>query len=723
MTLPEKQSMNDKNSHTLQMSAKIPLLSGTSVAAKKGELKSYFQQTWALYESLFDTISADEAYFLRPESLRHPLIFYFGHTATFFINKLILGKFIDQRVDSKIESICAVGVDEMSWDDLDTSHYSWPTVQQVKEYRNRVKKRIIELIDKMDLELPITPNSLAWVILMGIEHERIHIETSSVIMRMLPLQYLRKDAHWAACPYVGDAPKNQLLPVQASTFTLGKPVDDQTYGWDNEYGSKNVNVAAFKTSKYLVSNQEFMAFVEHDGYLKSEYWDEEGQNWLAFTKATMPRFWTKKGGDYYQRNLFEVIKLPLNWPVEVNNLEAKAFCNYKSAQTSSHIRLPTEPEWFSLRNKMSEDLPTWQEAPGNINLEYFASPCPVDKFSTDGIFDVIGNVWQWTESPFDGLSGFKVHPLYDDFSTPTFDGKHNLIKGGSWISTGNEAQKHSRYAFRKHFFQHAGFRYIQSDSADIPVDKVNTFEADALVAQQLEFNYGDLSANASHPLGYENYAVSCVKACLSHFDQPQNLTALDLGCSVGRSSFELASHFAHVDAIDFTARMIQHAFGLQEQGESRYTIKTEGELMAFKDININQHPYAEVRNKINFSQGDACNLKPLYSGYDLIFCANMLERQYDPERFLNTIDSRLNAKGYLVLTSCYDWSDEDKMISQWLGGVKVNGENFTTLDGLQHLLGERFELIETKDIPYLLRESARKYQFNNSQMSIWRLKN
>ncbi|MFT5164625.1 MAG: hypothetical protein ACI9FJ_003232, partial [Alteromonadaceae bacterium] len=91
MTLPEKQSMNDKNSHTLQMSAKIPLLSGTSVAAKKGELKSYFQQTWALYESLFDTISADEAYFLRPESLRHPLIFYFGHTATFFINKLLLG--------------------------------------------------------------------------------------------------------------------------------------------------------------------------------------------------------------------------------------------------------------------------------------------------------------------------------------------------------------------------------------------------------------------------------------------------------------------------------------------------------------------------------------------------------------------------------------------------------------------------------------------------------
>lgn len=51
---------------------------------------------------------------------------------------------------------------------------------------------------------------------------------------------------------------------------------------------------------------------------------------------------------------------------------------------------------------------------------------------------------------------------YTMISTPTFDGKHNLIKGGSWISTGNLALKSSRYAFRRHFFQHAGFRYVVS---------------------------------------------------------------------------------------------------------------------------------------------------------------------------------------------------------------------------------------------------------------------
>ena len=121
-----------------------------------------------------------------------------------------------------------------------------------------------------------------------------------------------------------------------------------------------------------------------------------------------------------------------------------------------------------MRNDLETDQADWKVAPGNINLEHGASACPVDTFSTtlkngSQIFDLIGNVWQWTETPIDALPGFEVHPAYDDFSTPTFDGQHNLIKGGCYFSTGNYAIKDSRYAFRRHFFQHAGFRYIESD--------------------------------------------------------------------------------------------------------------------------------------------------------------------------------------------------------------------------------------------------------------------
>jgi hypothetical protein len=59
------------------------------------------------------------------------------------------------------------------------------------------------------------------------------------------------------------------------------------------------------------------------------------------------------------------------------------------------------------------------------------------------------------------FTGFEVHPIYDDFTMPTFDDKHNMIKGGSWISTGNLRIPQSRYAFRRHFFQHAGFRLVE----------------------------------------------------------------------------------------------------------------------------------------------------------------------------------------------------------------------------------------------------------------------
>src|SRR5674476_1605590 len=76
----------------------------------------------------------------KADPLRHPMIFYYGHTATFYINKLIISKIITERINPLFESMFAIGVDEMSWDDLNTSHYSWPSFVEAKEYRNKVRK-------------------------------------------------------------------------------------------------------------------------------------------------------------------------------------------------------------------------------------------------------------------------------------------------------------------------------------------------------------------------------------------------------------------------------------------------------------------------------------------------------------------------------------------------------------------------------------------------------
>ncbi|MEY8214847.1 MAG: 5-histidylcysteine sulfoxide synthase, partial [Colwellia sp.] len=712
-------------------------LNGVSVDEKKQELKAYFKQTWGEYESLFSLINDEEAYFLRPEHLRHPLIFYFGHTASFYVNKLMLGKFISTRVNSKLEAICAVGVDEMSWDDLNSEHYDWPSVTEVRNYRKEVGLLIENLIDKMPLTLPIAPDSMAWIILMGCEHERIHIETSSVIMRMLPLKYLTANKNWLTCTDTGNAPQNSVVPIKGKAVTFGKPVSDATFGWDNEYGEASLTVPNFKASKYLVSNQEFLGFVEAGGYQQTQFWTEEGQQWLAFTQVTMPRFWlesseinnknTKNTVKYWQRNLLNEIPLPLNWPVEVNYLEAKAFCQWKNSTLNTIdkqdgiYRMPTEAEWLCLRDNIPDDLVDWQKAPGNINCEYYASSCPIDKFEHQGLYDVIGNVWQWSESTIDGFQGFEVHPLYDDFSTPTFDGKHNLIKGGSWISTGNEAQRNSRYAFRRHFFQHAGFRYVQSQADKLPDLESNHFENDADIAQQLHAHYGE--KKSATPLSIKNYNQQITEHVVTYINK-YNITpdkCLDLGCGVGRTSFALAPYFTQLDGVDFSARYIQHGVNLQLGKSVRYVLENEGDIVDFYEVSLLDVNLPCSKN-IHFSQGDACNLKAVFDGYDVIIAQHILEKSYNPRLFLQRIHQRLNQGGLLILVSNYDFNEQSTAKNNWVGGMKVNGENVTGFEGVSSILKSHFNLLEQHQLTQVIKINPRRFNLNLPHLTVWQLK-
>ena len=690
------------------------LLTGESVSKKREELHEYFEQTWRLYESLFEVINNDNAYYKKAEPLRHPLIFYYGHTATFFINKFKLGKIIEQRVNEDFEAMFAIGVDEMSWDDLNQEHYDWPSVRAVRQYREEVRHLIHCVIDDMEITLPITQDQPAWAVLMGIEHERIHLETSSVIIRQLPIEDVSEHPLWASCTDTGNAPNNSWVSVSGKSVVLGKSQADATYGWDNEFGQQNCRICDFKVSKYLVSNQEYLEFVQQQGYLKRRFWSQEGQAWLDYTKAQMPRFWIERSGKFWQRNLTEEIPLPMNWPVEVNQLEAKAFCNWKAEKEQKTVRLLTEAEWTLLRENIDGDAPTWPEIPGNLQLAFYASSCPVNRFEHAGIYDIVGNVWQHTETPIDGYSGFEVHPLYDDFSTPTFDGKHNLIKGGSWISTGNEALSSSRYAFRRHFYQHAGFRYVQSEQNPQEMNSMNIYETDELISQYLEFHYG---AEYFH---VRNFSVNGIEQVMQSIELKQHSKALDIGCSVGRATFELAKHFEHVDGIDFSARFIQQAYALTEHGEKRYTIRTEGDLVEFKCASLQELGYSHLANKVNFMQGDACNLKPQFSGYDLVYASNLIDRLSDPRVFLDKITERINQGGYLVIASPYTWLEDYTDKSKWLGGIKVNGENQTTLDGLTEALINSYELIAVKEVPFVIRETRRKFQHSLSEMSIWR---
>ena len=301
----------------------------------------------------------------------------------------------------------AVGVDEMSWDDKLEDRLDWPHPSEIFAYRQQVRESVLAIIDSQPLSLPIEWNSVFWAILMGIEHERIHIETSSVLIRQLPINvFFNQTEKELNTPWdntckvgvfshttddvlsfvpnlgaIGHSAQNELIHVSGKYVTYGRKIDDfshnlAVYGWDNEYGEMAMSVPDFNASKYLVSNEEYYEFVVDDGYTTQSYWTDEGWRWVQSTASRMPKFWIQKNDKYYLRNMLNEIELPWNWPVIANHLEGLAFTKWKSQRDNKNIRLLTEDEWHVLR-QLGEygdiDQPHWKMAPGNINLEYYAS--------------------------------------------------------------------------------------------------------------------------------------------------------------------------------------------------------------------------------------------------------------------------------------------------------------------------------------------------------------
>ena len=683
-----------------------------SIEEKREEIKKQFLQTFELDEKLFDLLKEKNFIYEQPNRLRHPLIFYYGHTATFFINKLILANIIKQRVNPEFESIFAIGVDEMSWDDLNSGNYKWPKFEEIKNYRQKVKNIVLELINNIEFTIPINWDSSMWIILMGIEHENIHIETSSVLLRELDIKYLRKDEIFTySNEFSNDYPINELIDVKGGDIILQKDRKNPIfYGWDNEFSYHASKINDFKASKYLVSNGEFLEFVKEDGYNKPEFFSKEGREWLGYTNAKHPTFWIKEDENYFLREINRVVPLPLNYPVDVNLYEAEAFCKYKSQKLGIEVRLPSEDEYYRLY-----DFVDAGNKEANIGLIQF-NQSPVNKYKFDEFYDVVGNVWQWSLTPIYPFDDFVPHPIYDDFTTPTYDDRHALIKGGSFISLGNETLKESRYAFRKHFFQHAGFRYVNSSNEYRIKLNDNVYETDELISQYCEFHYGNEN------FGVKNFCVNSVELLNPYLKNMKTSKALDLGCSVGRASFELAKTFDEVLGIDFSANFINVGVKLKNYDSLIYKIKKEGELFEEKSVSLKDLGLEQIKNKVSFMQGDACNLKDIYSGFDLIFCSNLIDRLYYPQKFLDDIPLRINKDGLLVLLSPYTWLEDYTPKENWLGGYIKDNKEISTLDSLKNNLSSQFELLDIIDVPFVIKETARKYQHTISQMTIWKKK-
>ncbi len=240
-----------------------------------------------------------------------------------------------------------------------------------------------------------------------------------------------------------------------------------------------------------------------------------------------------------------------------------------------------------------------------------------------------------------------------------------------------------------------------------------SYMQDEAVAQYCRFAWQE------NRFGVPNFPETCAKFAIEYMGDRPMRKALDVGCATGRSSFELARSFDEVTGIDFSTRFIMEAQRLKESGVLRYAVPEEGEIVSYREIRLNKFGLEHASKKVNFWQADACNLKPIFSGYDLVLAANLIDRLYDPRKFLESMASRIVPGGLLIVASPYSWSEQFTPKEKWLGGFKRDGENVTTLEGMKEILAKDFRLVETRDIEFVLQETARKHQHTVSEMSVW----
>jgi putative 4-mercaptohistidine N1-methyltranferase len=247
------------------------------------------------------------------------------------------------------------------------------------------------------------------------------------------------------------------------------------------------------------------------------------------------------------------------------------------------------------------------------------------------------------------------------------------------------------------------------------------YESDRLLAEYLLFHYGTPEEILPYSFGPREalgYPVRCVTECRG---DAHGGRALDLGCAVGRSTFELARHFDEVIGIDLSRKFIAAAQTLQREGRLAYERLDEGELRTPLFARV---PPEIPRGHINFEVGDATNLRLCedLGEFDLVLMANLIDRLSIPRNALALLMELVKPGGRLIISSPYTWLEEFTPRSEWLGGYEAPMGPLRTGEILQRYLGLNFDFLEARDLPFLIREHARKFQWSVAQASIWRRK-
>ena len=308
------------------------------------------------------------------------------------------------------------------------------TPREARAFLADVRGRVLDALERADRGESAGDEEL-FPYAMVEQHEQQHLET------MLATHQLRDGAPLlgAGTPLPGRPLPRDAVLVPAGPFTLGVDAATEPWSLDNERPAHQVDLPAFRIARVPVTNAEWQGFIEAGGYDEPRWWSSRGWQHRLEAGLERPLFWSPDGS---RRRFGIVEEVPADEPVQhVCFFEAEAYAAWTGA------RLPTEQEWekaatWDPERGQRRRWP-WGETAPNPSLANLGGealrPAPVGAYpggaSSYGAEQLIGEVWEWTSSPFEAWPGF-APMLYADYSAPFFGGDYRVLRGGSWAVDG-----------------------------------------------------------------------------------------------------------------------------------------------------------------------------------------------------------------------------------------------------------------------------------------------